>query len=68
MGKRGRERRQWPKKHDEPAKKRMVRVWICVDCRKQGCTLVRGADGYKRCITCNAAVARLPERSVVVQP
>ena len=68
MGKRSRERRTWAKKHEAPAGPRMVRVWVCVDCRKQGVQLLIGPDGYRRCVTCATAVARLPERSVVVQP
>jgi hypothetical protein len=68
MGKRSRERRTWKKGPDGPAGERMVRLWVCFDCRKQGSTLLCGVDGYKRCVTCHAAVARLPERSVVVQP
>ena len=68
MGKRSRERRTWAKKHEAPAGPRMVRVWVCVDCRKQGCQLVNCSDSRMRCVTCNAAFKRLPERSVVVQP
>lgn len=68
MGKRSRERRTWKNRKDAPAGKRMVRVWICFDCRKQGCQLVTCADRRMRCVTCTAAFTRQPERSVVVQP
>lgn len=46
MGKRSRERKQWPKRHDAPTR-HTVRRWVCADCgaaRPVG-TLIACEDG-----------------------
>jgi len=58
MGKRSQVRERWPKRHDESPPERARRVWVCADCRTQGCQLLTCADGMQRCQTCTAAFAR----------